>query len=217
MDKQSILNHVDHTILKPEATWEQVRQLCDDAIWGQTASVCIPPCFVSPAAEYLNGRLTIGTVIGFPHGNVDTAVKAFEMERALSAGAGELDMVIRLGLVKEGRWDALLDELRVLRAAAQNAQLKVIVECCLLTETEKCRLCDLVVEAEADYIKTSTGFSTGGASVADVALFHKLAPTLKIKAAGGIRTFEAAQALLDAGADRIGSSALVALFRGETG
>ncbi len=213
MDKSAILRCVDHTILKPEATWDEVRLLCDEALWGQTASVCIPPSFVAPAADYLAGRMTIGTVIGFPHGNVDTAAKAFEMERALSGGAGELDMVIHLGLVKEGRWDAVLDELRVLRSAAQGAQLKVIVECCLLTQEEKRRLCDLVQEAKADYIKTSSGFSTGGATVEDVALFRQQAPGLKIKAAGGIRSFEAAQALLDAGADRIGSSALVALAR----
>lgn len=212
MNDKEILKHVDHTILKPEATWVEAKQICDEGLWGQTASVCLSPCFVPTAVEYLAGRLTVCTVIGFPHGNVDTKVKAFEAEQARRAGATEIDMVISLGLVKEGRWDDLLSQVRAVKSAGEDALLKVIVEACLLTQEEKIRLCTLVSEAGADYIKTSTGFSSGGANVEDVTLFRQhIAPGVKIKAAGGIRRFEAARAFLDAGADRIGSSALVPL------
>jgi len=212
MDTREILKHVDHTILKPEATWLEAKQICDEGLWGQTACVCLSPCFVPPAVEYLEGRLAVCTVIGFPHGNVDTQVKVFEAEHARRAGASEIDMVISLGLVKEGRWDALLSQVRAVKTAGEDAILKVIVEACLLTQEEKIRLCTLVSEAGADYIKTSTGFSSGGATIEDVTLFRlHIAPGVKIKAAGGIRSFEVAHAFLNAGADRIGSSALIPL------
>lgn len=216
MTKQQILQQVDHTILKPEATWMQVQAVCDEALWGGVASVCLSPCHVAEAAKYLGAHLPICTVIGFPHGTSEWRVKAFEAECARASGATELDLVLSLGLVKEGRWSAVLDELRSLRTAADGAILKVIVETCLLTQEEKRRLCALVSEAGADYIKTSTGFSSGGATLADVRLFRaELATSVKIKAAGGIRSFESAQAFLEAGADRIGSSALVALAKAE--
>lgn len=214
MDQKEILRRVDHTILKPEATWPQVQVICDEALWGNCASVCIPPCFVSPVAEYLQGRVPVCTVLGFPHGNVDTASKCFEAQRAIAAGAAELDMVINLGFVKQQRWDALLEELRALRAVCEGKILKVIIETCLLEQEEKRRLCHLVSESGADFIKTSTGFSTGGAALADVQLFREnVAPSVRIKASGGIRDFAAAEAFVAAGAVRLGSSALVALAR----
>lgn len=214
MDTKTILHHVDHTILAPQATWEEVKTICDEAKWGHAASVCIPPCFVKKASDYLQGEIPVCTVIGFPHGNVATEVKVFEAEYARLCGATELDMVINVGMVKEARWTDLLDELKAMRVASRGAILKVIIETCLLTDGEKAKLCELVSEAGADYIKTSTGFSTGGATVADVLLFRKnLAPGVKIKASGGIRTMEAANAFLEAGADRLGSSALIPLAK----
>lgn len=216
MDTKTILQHVDHTILSPQATWEEVKTVCEEAQWGNAASVCIPPCFVKKAAEYLQDTIPVCTVIGFPHGNVPSEVKVFEAEYALSSGASEVDMVINVGMVKEENWDELFAELRAMRKAAQGAVLKVIVETCLLTEAEKVKLCHLVSKAGADYIKTSTGFSTGGATVEDVMLFRThLAPGVKIKASGGIRSFESAQAYLNAGADRLGSSALIPLAKQE--
>lgn len=218
MENKEILRHVDHTILKPEATWAQAKQICAEGLWGKTACVCLSPRFVPAAVEYLAGRLAVCTVIGFPHGTVDTKVKVFEAEQARRAGASEIDMVISLGLVKEGRWEALLSQVRAVKAAGEDALLKVIVEACLLTQEEKIRLCTLVSEAGADYIKTSTGFSSGGATVEDVALFRQyIAPEVKIKAAGGVRSFEAARAFLNVGADRIGSSALVPLAMKQDG
>lgn len=214
MDTKTILQHVDHTVLAPQATWEDVKTICEEAKWGHAASVCIPPCFVKKASDYLQGEIPVCTVIGFPHGNVSTEVKVFEAEYARRCGAVELDMVINIGMVKEARWTDLLEELKAMRVACEGATLKVIIETCLLTDEEKARLCELVSEAGADYIKTSTGFSTGGATVADVLLFReKLAPQVRIKASGGIRTMEAAQAFLEAGADRLGSSALIPLAK----
>lgn len=211
MEIWEILRCVDHTILKPEATWNEVQHVCEEAVWGKTASVCLSPCYVPQAVSFLQGRLPVCTVIGFPHGTAQETVKAFEAEQACRAGALEIDMVIALGLVKQGSWTQLLRELRTIKTACGDAILKVIVEACLLSEPEKIRLCDLVSESGAAYIKTSTGFSTGGATLEDVRLFRQhIASDVKIKAAGGIRSFEAAQAFIEAGADRIGSSALVA-------
>lgn len=214
MEQREILHRVDHTILKPEATWEDVRRICDEGIWAQTASVCISPVFVAQAAAYLAGRLPVCTVIGFPHGTSTTQVKGWEASHAVKQGASEVDMVIHVGMVKEKRWDSVLEELRAVKEACDGKLLKVIVEACLLTKEEKIRLCHLVSEAGADYIKTSTGYSAGGATVEDIALFRaEIAPQVKIKAAGGIRTWDFAQKLVQAGADRLGSSALVSLAK----
>lgn len=217
MENSAILRHVDHTILKAEATWEEVQAVCDEALWGKAACVCLAPCYVARAAIYLAGRLAVCTVIGFPHGNSDWKVKAFEAQCAVDDGADELDMVINLGMVKSKDWTGLLAELQSLRAATEGKVLKVIVETCLLTQLEKRTLCMLVAKSGADYIKTSTGFSTGGATLEDVALFYALLPpTLQIKASGGIRSLETARAMLEAGAERLGSSALIGLVKEQT-
>ena len=214
MQINEILSHCDHTLLKPEATWEQIRQVCDDGLKYGCASVCIPAAYVRRAAEHVGNRLKICTVIGFPNGYSTTQVKVFETEDAIRNGADEIDMVINLGWVKDALWPQILEELRAVKASCQGRILKVIVETCLLTEEEKIKLCQLVTEAGADYIKTSTGFSTGGATLADVALFKEhIGVNVKIKAAGGIRTLEDAQAFLDQGADRLGTSAIVKLVR----
>lgn len=213
MDPKQILRHCDHTLLRPTATWPEIRQVCDDALAFGCASACIPPAYIRQAAGHVGNELKLCTVIGFPNGSSTTAVKVFETEDAIRGGADEIDMVINLGWVKEERWDDVLGELRAVKASCRGRILKVIVEACLLDRTEKIRLCRLITEAGADYIKTSTGFSTGGATVEDVALFRaNIGPDVRIKAAGGIRTFEQAQAMLDAGADRIGASALVGLM-----
>ena len=213
MDKQAILNRVDHTLLTTTATWEQVKALCDQGLKYHTASVCIPPRFVKRAGDYVGNDLKICTVIGFPNGYNSTETKVFETEDAIRSGADEIDMVIPLGLVKAGDWDGVLTEIRAVKESCQGRILKVIVEACQLTREEKVKVCQIVTLAGADFIKTSTGFSTGGATVEDVALFRaNIGPDVRIKAAGGIRTFEQAQAMLDAGADRIGASALVGLM-----
>lgn len=216
MRKEEILAHVDHTLLKPEATWSEAESICNDALEASVASACIPPVFVERAADVLQGRMPLCTVIGFPHGTSTSKVKALEAEDAVRRGADELDMVISLSMVKEGRFSPLLEEIRRVKEVSQGRVLKVIVEACLLTEKEKIRLCHLLSESGADYMKTSTGFSSGGATIEDVRLFRsELAPHMKIKAAGGIRTWEVAEAFLRAGADRIGSSALVSLAKAE--
>ena len=216
MELKEILSKVDHTLLAQGATWEDIRGICDDGLAYGTASVCIPPSYVARAREYLGDRLAVCTVIGFPNGYATTAVKCFETEDAVKNGADEIDMVINIGWVKDQRWDDLLAEIRAVKAACGGKLLKVIIETCLLTEEEKIKMCELVTASGAEYIKTSTGFSTGGATKEDVALFAQhIGPGVKIKAAGGIRTFEQAQAMLEAGADRIGASALVALYRQE--
>ena len=215
MDTKEILRHCDHTLLKQEATWEQIKKICDEGKAYECASVCIPASYVKQAADYVGNDLKICTVIGFPNGYSTTEVKVFETEDAVRNGADEIDMVVNLGWVKDRRWDDVLAEMKSIKASCNGRILKVIVEACLLTEEEKIKLCELVTEAGAEYIKTSTGFSTGGATVEDVALFKAhIGPEVKIKAAGGIRTFEAAQAMMDAGADRIGASALVKLAGG---
>ena len=216
MDHKEILAHVDHTVLTTTATWEQIRTLCDEGMHFHTASVCIPPSYVRQAADYVGDRLKICTVIGFPNGYNTTAVKVFETERAVRDGAAEIDMVINLGMVKQGDWAGVTEEIRAVKAACGGRVLKVIVEACQLTQEEKVAACRAVSEAGADFIKTSTGFSTGGATVVDVALFRaNVAPGVRVKAAGGIRTWEDAQAFLELGASRLGTSALVGLSKKE--
>ena len=214
MNDQEILRRVDHTLLTPTATWEQVRAICDEGREFSTASVCIPPRFVKKAADYVGNSLKICTVIGFPNGYSTPEVKVFETEDAVRNGADEIDMVINLGLAKAGDWEGVLREIRAVKESCGGRILKVIVEACQLTQEEKIAVCRVVSMSGADFIKTSTGFSTGGATVEDVKLFReRISPDLRIKAAGGIRTFEQARAMLEAGADRIGASALVALAR----
>ena len=216
MDKSAILARVDHTLLSPTATRDELYALCDDARRFSCASVCVPPALVNAAFRYLKGRLPVCTVIGFPNGYHSTAAKVAEARLAIEDGATELDMVVNLGMVKEGDFAAVTAEIAALKAVCGDLVLKVIVETCLLTEAEKIALCDCVSYAGADFIKTSTGFSKGGATVEDIRLFKAhVAETVKIKAAGGIRTFEAAEALIAAGADRIGASALVKLAKDE--
>lgn len=215
MNHQDILKYVDHTILTPTATWEQVKAVCGEGLRYQTASVCIPPRYVKRAADYVGNRLKICTVIGFPNGYSTPEVKVFETEDAIRNGADEIDMVINLGLAKAGDWEGVLEEIKAVKASCKGRILKVIVEACQLTQEEKTAVCRVVSMSGADFIKTSTGFSTGGATIEDVKLFKKtITPGIRIKAAGGIRTFEQAQAMLEAGAGRIGASALVALMEG---
>ena len=217
MEHQEILNRVDHTILTTTATWEQVKAVCDEGLAYSTASVCIPPRYVKKAADYVGNRLKICTVIGFPNGYSTTAVKVFETEDAIRGGADEIDMVADLGLVKSGDWEGVLEEIKAVKASCKGRILKVIVEACLLTCEEKQAMCRIVSMSGADFIKTSTGFSTGGATYEDVKLFREhCSPDVRIKAAGGIRTLEEAQTYLELGADRIGSSGLVALVQAQS-
>ena len=214
MKEKEILNRVDHTLLTPTATWEQVKAVCEEGKAFSTASVCIPPRYVKKAADYLGNSLKICTVIGFPNGYSTPEVKVFETEDAVRNGADEIDMVINLGMVKAGDWEGVLQEIKAVKESCGGRILKVIVEACQLTQKEKIAACRVVSMSGADFIKTSTGFSAGGATVEDVKLFREhISPDLRIKAAGGIRTFEQARALLEAGADRIGASALVALAK----
>lgn len=210
MELSQLLGRVDHTLLTQTATWPEIRQICEDGLRYHCASVCIPPSYVKQAADYLAGRLPVCTVIGFPNGYSTTAVKCFEASDAVANGASEIDMVINLGWVKDGNWDALLAEIQAVRAACPEAVLKVIVETCLLTEAEKVHLCEIVSQSGADYIKTSTGFAGGGATREDVALMKAhIAPHLKIKAAGGIATLQDGADFLALGADRLGTSRIV--------
>lgn len=214
MDIQKILSKVDHTLLAQDATADQIRALCDDAMHYKTASVCIPASFVRMAKQYVSGKLPICTVIGFPNGYSTTASKVFETADAVSNGADEIDMVINIGLLKDQCYDALLHEIKEVRKACQGKILKVIIETCLLTEAEKIRMCHIVSDSGADYIKTSTGFSTGGATREDIALFAKnVAPHVKIKAAGGIKSLEDAEAMIQLGASRLGTSRIVKIVK----
>ena len=216
MDVKNILAHCDHTLLKQESTWAQIKEVCDDGLKYGCASVCIPASFVKQAADYVGNELKICTVIGFPNGYSTTAVKVFETEDAIRNGADEIDMVINIGWVKDQRWDEVLAEIKAIKASCQGRILKVIVETCLLTEAEKIKLCELVTESGADYIKTSTGFSTGGATREDVALFKAhIGPGVKIKAAGGISSLQDAEDFMALGADRLGTSRIVKLGKGE--
>lgn len=210
MDTATILSHVDHTLLKPEATWEQIKTLCDEAMEFGCATVCIPPSFVKQAAAYVQGNLKICTVIGFPNGYNTTAAKIFETKDAVENGASEIDMVINNGMVKDRQWDDIAHEIAGIKAACLGRPLKAIIETCLLSDMEKIKLCQLAAKEEVAYVKTSTGFSTGGATREDVALLRENLPaSVKVKASGGIRTLEDGQAYLDLGADRLGASALV--------
>lgn len=210
MDKQGVLKKVDHTLLKQSATWEQIKKLCTDGIEYGTASVCIPPCYVKQAREFAGHKLAVCTVIGFPNGNMTTAAKVFETEDAVRNGADEIDMVINIGMVKEGRYGQVLEEIRQIKTACGGRCLKVIIETCLLTDEEKIKMCRVVTESGADYIKTSTGFSTGGATPEDVALLRKYSgPQVKVKAAGGISSFQDAENFIALGADRLGTSRLI--------
>ena len=214
MDIQTILSHCDHTLLSQTATWEQIRAVCDDGMHYHTASVCIPACYVKQAKDYVGDRLTICTVIGFPNGYDTTAAKCFQAKGAVEHGAGEIDMVVNLGWVKDRRWDALLAELKAVKAACQGRILKVIIETCLLTDEEKIKLCALVSDSGADFIKTSTGFSTGGATFHDVELFAAhVAGHVKIKAAGGISSLADAEEFLNLGASRLGTSRIVKIAK----
>lgn len=216
--KDELLTHADHTLLDPAATWDQIRGIIDDAIRYKTASICIPPAYVKPAYEYLQDKtpVRICTVIGFPNGYNTTAVKVYETAQAVAEGADEIDMVIHPGMVKAGRYDRVLDEIRQIKTACNGKLLKVIIETCLLTEEEKKEMCRVVTEAGADYIKTSTGFSTGGATFADVKLMAEhVGPEVKIKAAGGISSFADAAYFTYLGADRLGTSRLVKIVKGE--
>lgn len=213
-NKKEILSKLDHTLLKQTATWEQIRALCEEGMEHETASVCIPPCYVKPAKDYVQDRLAICTVIGFPNGNMTTAAKVFETEDAVRNGADEIDMVINIGWIKDGKGEAVLEEIRAVKAACQGKLLKVIIETCLLTEEEKIEMCRIVTESGADYIKTSTGFSTGGATFEDVALMKEhVGETVKIKAAGGINSVADAEEFLRLGADRLGTSRLIGLLK----
>ena len=217
MDISAILSHVDHTLLSRTATSADILQVCMDGIRYQTASVCIPPCFVREAKSFLMGQhsdLAVCTVIGFPNGYATTAAKVAEAQDAIACGADELDVVINVGWVKAGRYDLVSAELSALRQATKGHILKVIVETCLLTQEEKIEMCRIVTDTHCDYIKTSTGFSTGGATKEDIALFARyIGPDVKMKAAGGIRTLEDAQAFLDLGCNRLGTSAIVGIAK----
>ena len=218
MDVKEILKHCDHTLLKQESTWAQIKEICDDGRKYQCASVCIPASYVRQAAEYVGNDLKICTVIGFPNGYSTTAVKVFETEDAIRNGADEIDMVINIGWVKDQKWDDLLAEIKAVKESCQGRILKVIVEACLLTEEEKIKMCELVTASGADYIKTSTGFSTGGATREDVALMVKhVGPGVKVKAAGGITSLKDAEDFLTLGADRLGTSHIVKLVKGQQG
>lgn len=216
MDVKEILKHVDHTLLAQTATWEEIRQICDDAVQYGTASVCIPPSYVRQVKDYVKGQVAVCTVIGFPNGYMTTRTKEFETEDALANGADEIDMVINIGWVKDGRYDLVEDEIRTLKAACGGRILKVIIETCLLTDEEKEEMCRVVTRAGADYIKTSTGFSRAGATFEDIALFvSHIGPKVKMKAAGGISSLEDAEHFLELGADRLGTSRIVKLVKKE--
>ena len=210
MNVEEILSRVDHTLLAQSAAWEQIRAVCDDGMKYHCASVCIPASFVRQAKDYAGERLPICTVIGFPNGYSTTAVKCFEASDAVKNGADEIDMVINVGWVKDQKWDELLAEIRSVKEACHGKLLKVIIETCLLTDEEKIKMCEIVSASGADYIKTSTGFSTGGATFDDVALLRKYsAPHVKVKAAGGISGLADAEKFIALGADRLGTSRIV--------
>lgn len=214
METKKILSMVDHTLLKQESTWEEIKEICDDGIEYGTASVCIPPSFVKQAKEYVGEKLKICTVIGFPNGYNTTAVKCFEAEDAVKNGADEIDMVINIGWVKNQKWNELLEEIQAVKAACHGKLLKVIIETCLLTDDEKVKMCEIVSASGAEYIKTSTGFSTGGATREDVALFAaNVTPEVKIKAAGGISSMEDAEDFISLGANRLGTSRIVKIIK----
>ena len=215
---QEILARVDHTLLRQTAAWEEIQRICEEGMEFHTASVCIPPCYVREARAFLGDRLPVCTVIGFPNGSSTTASKVFETEDAVQNGAAEIDMVISIGHVKAGNYGYVEKEIREIKQACQGRILKVIIETCLLTEEEKIRMCQAVTEAGADFIKTSTGSSAGGATREDIALFKKyVGPQVRIKAAGGIKSFADARDFISLGASRLGTSRLVELAKKERG
>lgn len=214
MNQEKILNMVDHTLLGVASTWEEIKQILDDAMKYKTASACIPAAYVKEAAEYVNGKLEICTVIGFPNGYNTTAVKVFETKDAIQNGAEEIDMVINVGALKNKRYQEIEEEIRQIHKACDGKILKVIIETCLLTEEEKIKMCEIVTKAGAEYIKTSTGFSTAGATFEDVALMKKhIGANVKVKAAGGISSFDDAEKFVSLGADRLGTSRLIKIMK----
>ena len=218
MTQKEILSMVDHTLLLQTATWEEIKAICDDGIKYETASVCIPTCYVKDAKEYMGDKCKVCTVIGFPNGNYTTEVKVFETKDALANGADEIDMVINVGMLKAGEYDYVLNEIKAIKEVCGDHILKVIIETCLLTDEEKVKMCEIVTAAGADFIKTSTGFSTAGATFADVELFAKyVGPNVKIKAAGGISSMDDAEKFIELGATRLGTSRIVKIVKNEAG
>ena len=216
MDTKAILSIVDHTLLLQGSTWEEIKAICDDGIKYQTASVCIPTCYVRQAKDYMGDKCKVCTVIGFPNGNYTTATKVFETKDAVTNGADEIDMVINIGMLKAKEYDYVLDEIKQIKEACDGRILKVIIETCLLTEEEKIKMCEIVTASGADFIKTSTGFSTAGATFADVELFAKhVGEHVKIKAAGGISSMEDAEKFIELGASRLGTSRIVKIVKNE--
>ena len=214
MEIKEMLKHVDHTLLTQTATWEEIRRICDDSMHYGTASVCIPPSYVKQVKEYVQNKMAVCTVIGFPNGYMTTKAKEFETKDALENGADEIDMVINLGWVKDKKYDCIEKEIRILKNACGEKILKVIIETCLLNEEEKIKMCEIVTRAGADYIKTSTGFSKAGATFEDIDLFSKnIGPDVKMKAAGGISSLDDAERFLELGADRLGTSRIIKLVK----
>lgn len=213
---KEILSICDHTLLLQTSTWEEIKGICDDAMKYQTASVCIPPCYVKQAKEYMQGKIPVCTVIGFPNGNHTTACKVFETKDAVANGADEIDMVINVGMLKAGEYDYVLNEIKEIKEACQGRVLKVIIETCLLTDEEKIKMCEIVTASGADFIKTSTGFSTAGATFADIELFAKhVGEGVQIKAAGGISSIADAEKFMELGANRLGTSRIVKIVKAE--
>ena len=216
MDMKEILKHVDHTLLFQGATWEEIKQICDDAMKYETASVCIAPSYVKQAAEYMGDKMAVCTVIGFPNGYMTTKAKEFETKDALENGASEIDMVINIGWLKDKKYDLIENEIRALKAVCKDKILKVIIETCFLTDEEKIKMCEIVTNAGADYIKTSTGFGGAGATFDDIKLFSQhIGPNVKMKAAGGISSMEDAEKFLELGADRLGTSRIIKIVKNE--
>ena len=214
METKEILKHVDHTLLLQGSTWDEIKQICDDAMEYKTASVCILPCYVRQAAEYMGEKVAVCTVIGFPNGNTTTAAKIFETKDALSNGASEIDMVINIGWLKDKKYDLIEEEIKSLKDVCGEKILKVIIETCFLTNDEKIKMCEIVTEAGADYIKTSTGFGGAGATFEDIELFSKhIGKGVKMKAAGGITSLNDAVRFLELGADRLGTSRIIKLVK----
>ena len=216
MDMKEILKHVDHTLLLQGATWEEIKQICDDAMKYETASVCIAPSYVKQAAEYMGDKMAVCTVIGFPNGYMTTKAKEFETKDAMENGASEIDMVINIGWLKDKKYDLIENEIRALKAVCKDKILKVIIETCFLTDEEKIKMCEIVTNAGADYIKTSTGFGGAGATFDDIKLFSQhIGPNVKMKAAGGISSIEDAEKFLELGADRLGTSRIIKIVKNE--
>lgn len=216
MDMKEILKHVDYTLLLQGATWEEIKQICDDAMKYETASVCIAPSYVKQAVEYMGDKMAVCTVIGFPNGYMTTKAKEFETKDALENGASEIDMVINIGWLKDKKYDLIENEIRALKAVCKDKILKVIIETCFLTDEEKIKMCEIVTNAGADYIKTSTGFGGAGATFDDIKLFSQhIGPNVKMKAAGGISSMEDAEKFLELGADRLGTSRIIKIVKNE--